>query len=117
MCQQWLSVVGLILELVGFLLIVREWYRAFAQMVALRQQAVREDYIRARKAQGQPYEDALLEQEAGASMWRNTQKENRIDNRRRFRTFTIGVALVVLGVVGQILGSLPHVPFGIVLCQ
>jgi hypothetical protein len=30
--------------------------------------------------------DALLEQEAGASMWRNTQKENRIDNRRRFLT-------------------------------
>ena len=90
---------------------------AFAQMVALRQQAVTEDYIRARKAQGQPYDDALLEQEASASMWRNTQKENRIDNRRRFRTFTTGVALVVLGVVGQILGSLPHLPFGIVPCQ
>src|SRR5262249_51910396 len=117
MCQQWLSVVGLILELVGFLLIVREWYSAFAQMVALRQQAATEDYIRARKAQGQPYDDALLKQEASASMWRNTQKENRIDNRRRFRTFTTGVALVVLGVVGQILGSLPHLPFGIVPCQ
>ena len=52
MCQQWLSVVGLILELVGFLLIVKEWYSAFAQMVALRQQSVTEDYIRARKGTG-----------------------------------------------------------------
>ena len=114
MCQQWFSIVGLILELVGFLLIVKEWYSAFAQMVALRQQAVTEDYIRTSTV---PHDDALLEQEASASMWRNTQKENRIDNRRRFRTFTTGLALVVLGVVGQILGSLPHVPFGIVPCQ
>ena len=113
MCQQWFSIVGLILELVGFLLIVKEWYSAFAQMVALRQQAVTEDYIRTSTV---PHDDALLEQEAGASMWRNTQRENRIDNRRRKRTFTTGVALVVLGVMGQILGSLPHLPFRIVPC-
>jgi hypothetical protein len=105
MCQQWFSVAGLVLELVGFLLIAREWYHGFSQMAVLRQQRVQEDYVRTRRAQGLPYEDTS---EGDASMWRNTQRENRIDNRRRARIFFWGAGLVVLGVVFQVLGSWPY---------
>jgi hypothetical protein len=45
---------------------------------------------------------------ATASMWRNTQRENLRDNRRRARLFYSGVALVVLGFVGQVMGSWPY---------
>ena len=32
MCQQWFSVVGNLTEIVGFLLVVREWYHVFVLM-------------------------------------------------------------------------------------
>jgi len=106
MCQQWFSAVGLVLDVVGFLLIAWEWREVFEHNVLRRQNAVEADYLRA--TQG---EEAAREREwAVASMWRNTQRENMKDNKRRARIFYSGVVLVVLGFLGQFIGSLP---FGI----
>jgi hypothetical protein len=43
MCQQWFSMTGLVLEVVGFLLVAWEWRHVF-ESILLRQNAVEEDY-------------------------------------------------------------------------
>jgi hypothetical protein len=104
MCQQWFSVVGLTAEVIGFLLIAYEWRETFLHLVLQRQGAVEMDYVRSRQG-----DDAAKERElADASMWRNTQRENRLDHARRAKIFGAGVALVVIGTVFQIIGSLPY---------
>jgi hypothetical protein len=85
--RAWFSVAGLVLELVGFLLIAREWYHGFSQMIVLRQQRVQEDYVRTRKAQGFAYEDTS---EGDASMWRNTQRENQFRQSPPCADFLLG---------------------------
>jgi hypothetical protein len=102
MCQQWYSVVGLALEVVGFLFVAWEWRHVFEHSVLLRQNAVEEDYTLTVEGE----EAARRRRLADASMWRNTQRENRKDNARRARIFYLGVALVVLGFIGQLVGSL-----------
>jgi len=103
MCQQWFSVVGLALEVVGFLFIAWEWRHVFEHSVALRQAAVEEDYELTR---GRTF--SRVHRLASASMWRNTQRENLKDNKRRARMFYSGVVLVLLGFVCQAIGSLPY---------
>jgi len=101
MCQQWFSSTGLVLDVVGFLLIAWEWRHMFLHSVLARENKVQEDYETTRTGRSN------LAQ-ASASMWRNTQRENQKDNRRRSMLFYTGVALVILGFVSQLLGSLPY---------
>jgi predicted Holliday junction resolvase-like endonuclease len=104
MCQQWFSVVGLILDVCGFLLIAREWWHVFQHSILLRQDAMEEDCL----AQREGEEAVKKRRRAKASMWRNTQLENRIDNARRQKLFLSGMVLVVLGFLGQLIGNLPY---------
>jgi len=114
MCQQWFSIIGLVLDVVGFLIIAKEWHDSFLHNVFIRQDAVQRDYERTTAAaKDAPYNDPT---EADASMWRNTQRENILDNRRRARLFFSGLALVVLGFLGQVIGSWPYGFFGIKSC-
>ena len=104
MCQQWFSVAGLILDICGFLLIAREWWHAYQHNILMRDNAVETDFILTRDG-----EDAAKSQrEADASMWRNTIRESRIDNARRKKLFVLGVFLVIVGFIGQMIGSLPY---------
>jgi hypothetical protein len=83
MCQQWLSVAGLVLDVIGFLIIAFEWRHPYLHSVFLREVRVR-----------------------------HTQRENLKDNRYRARLFFVGVVLVIFGFLGQTLGSLPYgIPF------
>jgi hypothetical protein len=104
MCQQWVSIAGLVFDVVGFLIIAVEWRHVFEHSVALRQDAVQRDY----ELMAEGEEATRARREADASMWRNTQRENRKDNQLRRRMFYTGAALVVLGFVGQLIGSFPH---------
>jgi hypothetical protein len=97
-------VVGLVLEVVGFLFVAWEWRHVFKHSVLLRQNAVEEDYTLTVEGE----EAAGRRRLADASMWRNTQRENRLDNAHRARLFYSGVVLVVLGFRGQVVGSLPY---------
>ena len=91
MCQQYFSIIGLVADVIGFLLIAFEWREVFRHNILSRHNAVEADYVRI--TQG---EEAAKELEwAKASMWRNTQKENIKDNARRARVFYSGVVLVV----------------------
>jgi hypothetical protein len=104
MCQQWFSVVGLFFDVCGFLLIAREWWHVFEHNTLSRREAVNKDYILSVEGE----EAAKRLRDADASMWRNTQRENRVDNSYRKKIFTVGMALVVLGFLGQVVGSLPY---------
>ena len=104
MCQQWFSIAGLILEVIGFLFVAWQWRHVFQHNIALRHTAVERDHRLTKEGE----EAARQHQLAVASMWRNTQKENLKDTATRARTFYAGVALVVLGFIGQLVGSLPY---------
>ena len=104
MCQQWFSLFGLTLEVIGFVFVVSEWSHVFKHSALTRQNAVEADY----ELTTQSMEADNRRRLAEASMWRNTQRENRIDNRWRARVFYIGVLLVLLGFAGQAIGSLPY---------
>ena len=103
MCQQWFSVVGLIFDVTGFLVIAKEWWHVYQHSILLRQDAVEKDYVRTTK--GIKATEEI--RDAHASMWRNTQRENQKDNQYRKRMFLIGAGLVVFGFFGQLIGSLP----------
>jgi hypothetical protein len=104
MCQQWFSVVGLVMDICGFLLIAKEWWHVFQHSIALRQSAVEADFDLATKG----VKAARKRVAADASMWRNTQFENEKDNSFRRSTFIVGAALVILGFIGQLIGSWPY---------
>ena len=71
MCQQWLSVAGLVLDVIGFLIIAFEWRHTYLHSVFLRETQVQEDHDRTKAdEQGKNYEDTT---QADASMWRHTQ--------------------------------------------
>ena len=110
MCQQWLSVAGLVLDVIGFLIIAFEWrHTYFAQRAPARDPGTRDHDRTKADEQGKNYEDST---QADASMWRHTQRENLKDNRYRARLFFVGVVLVIFGFLGQTLGSLPYgIPF------
>jgi hypothetical protein len=97
-------VVGLVLDVIGFLIIAFEWKHGFEQSVLLRQAAVEEDYELTASGKAA----AKKRREAGVSMWRNTQRENLKDNVFRSRMFWTGATLVVLGFLGQLIGSVPY---------
>jgi hypothetical protein len=48
MCQQWFSVLGLILVTTGFLLIATEWYHIFKLDILQRRNRIESDYERTR---------------------------------------------------------------------
>jgi len=110
MCQQWFSVVGLALDIVGFLLIVWEWRHMFHREYVRRLDEIQHDHERTRaEYAGVEYRDPRA---ADHTMWRDFQKLFLKEWRFRGRVFYSGVVLVILGFVGQTLGSWPNgVPF------
>ena len=103
--QQWFSVVGLCLDVIGFLTIAIEWHHGFVRdhdkRIGERSLAYERN---AEEARGEGDDDKL--------MWREFQKLFLQEWRWRGRVFYFGVALVVLEFLGQLLGSFPGgVPF------
>jgi hypothetical protein len=87
----------------------------FEHSILLRQSAGEADYIQTVEGD----DAANRRREADASMWRNTQRENRMDNERRKKLFVRGMVLVVLGFLGQLVGSVPYPQsvFGFTSCS
>jgi hypothetical protein len=110
MCQQWFSVAGLAFDIVGFLLIAFEWRHVFRREHERRIDELGHDYERSRaEGAGIPYEDP---RGSDHTMWREFQKLFLKEWRYRRKIFYAGVVLVVLGFIGQTLGSWPAgVPF------
>lgn len=88
MCQQWFSNLGLVLDIVGFLMIVREWHWAINLQGA--EQVERRADVR----------DSAKDRKYRWQGWLQQYKLRRT-------LFRIGAALVILGFIGQSIGSLP----------
>jgi hypothetical protein len=89
MCQQWFSNAGLILDIVGFLMIAREWHWAINLQGA--EQVERRANLRDTRADR-------------TYRWKGWLQQYHL----RRTLFRIGTTLVVLGFMGQSIGSLPN---------
>jgi len=104
-CQQWFSVIGLVFDIVGFLLIVFEWRHMFIRERNRRMEELDNDYERSRGERfGQTYNDP---RSADYTMARLFSKLFMQEWRYRGRLFYSGVVLVIIGFVGQVVGSWP----------
>lgn len=105
MCQQWLSVLGLIADVVGFLMIAIEWHHMFKRDVYMRQKRIERDYNKSvAESDGKPFDDdADLEY----TMWREFQKLLVKDTLYRQWLFYVGTGLIIFGFVLQTAGSWP----------
>jgi hypothetical protein len=99
MCQQWLSVAGLLADIIGFIFIAREWSWAINLQGAekVRKAGMVYEKQRARR-EGRRYEE-----EHDDSDWEAWKQEFPL----RRGLFRLGLVLVVLGFLGQALGSVP----------
>jgi hypothetical protein len=106
MCQQWFSIVGLLFDIVGFLLIAFEWRHVFRREHERRMYDLEHDYERySAEIQGKEYLDP---RRGDYTMWRLFQKLFLKEWRFRQKIFYCGVILVILGFLGQTLGSWPY---------
>jgi hypothetical protein len=104
MCQQWFSVVGQILDVIGFLTIAWEWHHMFSRDRRRRIAELEEARNRSMSAQlAVPH----MPIDQDAAMWRVFQKLFLREWRWRGRVFGAGVVLIILGFLGQVLGSFP----------
>src|SRR5258708_3565121 len=97
MCQQWFGVIGLILDLVGFLIIAFEWYRSYQHQFDKRISELEEA---SERFHGRDSDE-------DANNFRIFQRLFVSDSKRRFRIFATGAALVMLGFLGQVVSNLP----------
>src|SRR5882724_4485053 len=105
MCQQWLSVAGLALDIVGFLLIAFEWRHMLLREHDKRMFELDQDYKRTdSESKRETYKDP---RRMDYTMWRDMQRRFLKEWQWRRKIFYAGVALVILGFLGQTLGSLP----------
>jgi hypothetical protein len=105
MCQQWFSVLGLAFDVVGFLIIAFEWRHVFWREHERRMYELEHDYERySADLQGKAYEDP---RRGDYTMWREFQRLFLKEWRFRRKLFYGGVALVLLGFLGQTIGSWP----------
>ncbi|MGA3140540.1 MAG: hypothetical protein ABSD09_16915 [Xanthobacteraceae bacterium] len=116
MCQQWFSVTGLIFDAAGFLLIAFEWRHVFQREHETRIDELEHDSERHdAKLRGKKYEDP---RRGNYTMWREFQRLFLKEWRFRQKLFYAGVTLVVVGFMGQVLGSWPYhlTTFGLRSC-
>ena len=114
MCQQWFSVIGLMLDMVGFLLIAFEWRHMFFRERDRRMDQLEHDYERKRaEGRGESYRDPRA---MDYTMTWTFSKLARKEWRHREALFYSGVVLVILGFVGQTAGSWPGGLFSLKNC-
>jgi hypothetical protein len=105
MCQQWFSVAGLIFDVIGFLTIAWEWHHMFQRDRSNRIHELGEARERSiAEREERPYKAI----DDDAMMWRVFQKLFLQEWRWRAKVFFTGVVLVIIGFLGQLLGSWPY---------
>ena len=112
MTQQWLNVLGLVLDFAGFMLLLREWWLAFfneRRQIEMQEQFERMQAMRnlRPRAPGEhnPYE--ALERMQDQQAVRKARDVHRTAMGARRGTFLLSAALIVVGFVLQILAAWP----------
>jgi hypothetical protein len=115
MCQQWIGVFGLVLDIAGFLLIAKEWLEMFQRYITEGELRISEFYARYRARQEGKERTEYEMDEDNYSLGKHMGAALEYDVRRRGRMFYCGTALIVAGFVGQALaavpGGIPGTPF------
>jgi hypothetical protein len=104
MHQSWIQVAGLALDLVGFLLVVREWKVAMMLNIAERMRGELQsgDAVLCYPDLASRF-DMPAQQGGGVSPFRTSYEADK----RRLRLFQLGIVAVLLGFVLQIVGTWP----------
>jgi hypothetical protein len=112
MTQQWLNLVGIALDFLGFMMLLREWWLAFFNEDRQMQMAEQLERMRSMRnmfprAPGErnPYES--LERVQDEQAIRRARTEHRAAMAARKGTFVLATALIVSGFVLQIVGTWP----------
>jgi uncharacterized membrane protein len=114
MCQQWLSVLGLVSDVVGFLMILYEWRVMFERHMGEKKIEIEAFFERrARHAMGEPEPP---EEEVNWSMGKHMAMGLEEDVKFRGRMVMVGTGLVVIGFLLQVAGTWPGGIFGIKIC-
>lgn len=105
MCQNWFSIAGQCLDVIGFLIIAREWLHQFKRDFDRRMGELQKAYEKQRSEQnGVPYVDA----DNDVDNWRIFQKLFLAEWRWRRKVFFTGAGLVIFGFLFQVLGNWPQ---------
>jgi hypothetical protein len=112
MTQQWLNVLGLSLDFIGFMLLLREWWLAFFNEARQMQLAEQFDRMRALRnlrprAPGERNPFEQVERMQDESAIRNARGEHRAAMAARRGMFLLATVLIVSGFVLQIAGTWP----------
>ncbi len=112
MTQQWLTVLGLGLDFLGFMMLLREWWLAFFNEGSQMQFAEQLDRARAMRDMrirgmggSNPFE--TLDRVQDESAIRNARAEHRAALMARRGVFLLATALIVAGFALQIVGAVP----------
>jgi hypothetical protein len=112
MTQQWLTVLGLGLDFLGFMLLLREWWLAFFNENRQMQMAEQFDRMRAMRnmiprdpRERNPYES--LERAQDEQAIRRARAEHRAAMAARRGVFLLATVLIVAGFLLQIVGAVP----------
>jgi hypothetical protein len=112
MTQQWLTVAGLGLDFIGFMLLLREWWLAFfneQRQIEMEEQFERVRALRqlraAQPGQRNPFE--TLERVQDEAALRKARNVHRTAMAARKGTFLLASALIGLGFLLQIAGAWP----------
>lgn len=110
MCQQWLSVIGLVFDIIGVSLIAIEWYGTYRRDSRERMDELHRDFER---HLADVKSEEFVDPRAGEyTMAKEFSKLLYREWRYRGWLFGGGLVLVVFGFLGQLLGSLPPgIPF------
>lgn len=100
------TVVGLVADLIGFVLIAVEWHRTFKYTEQIRQLQLHDAYERNEaREQGRKPEYRMADEEE--TMAKEFSKLRHGEAQFRQSLFFLGVGLVVLGFGLQVIGALP----------
>jgi hypothetical protein len=109
-CQQWFSVLGLALEVAGFLIVLYEWRRISEKEMQARMLRIEEDYKKTKAVEkGEELHDPSA---LDFTMWREFLKLWQKEKQFRDNLFYSAGALIILGFILQIFGSWPGGVFG-----
>jgi hypothetical protein len=114
MYQSWITIAGLTLDLLGFILLLREWWLAFfhetASLEAERRRAWERSIRHTQRTHASDQLRTHLDTTARIQdemADRNAQSRHQATLRSRKRMFIAATVLIVAGSVLQILGALP----------
>jgi hypothetical protein len=112
MIQPWMTVLGIVLDFAGFMLLLREWWLAFFNEGRQMQLAEQLDRVRAMRdmrprlaGEANPFEQ--LDRFADEQAVRKAREEHRAALAARRGVFLLSTALIVSGFVLQVAGAWP----------